>query len=106
MNYHRFAQSLWSARLQRGGDLSLSSVETLKILLEHFPCPALESLVDTAMGTYRESRGDSERAAIVVDRRWSDQVVPVLWSCASDRDRGGGTDHRDDNAMTRRLRGP
>jgi hypothetical protein len=85
MNYHRFALSLWAARLQRDGELSLSAFDPLQVLVERFPCPALQLLVETVMRTYRPRRSDGGNAAIAVDRRWSDRVVPVLWSCASDK---------------------
>jgi hypothetical protein len=85
MNYHRFAQSLWAARLQRGGELSLASFDTLRVLLEHFPCGALESLVTAVMAQHQGTGAETNRAAIAVDRRSADRVVPVLWACASER---------------------
>ncbi len=86
MNYHRFAQSLWATTLLRDGNLPLASFEGLTILLEHFPCPALESLVDTVT-TRRsaETKGENERASLVVDRASSDRAVRLLWTCASDK---------------------
>jgi hypothetical protein len=84
MNYHRFAQSLWATKLQRGGVLPLASFDGLTILLEHFPCPALKSLVDAVMTKYQE-RGQGDRAAILVERRWGDRAVPLLWACAADK---------------------
>ncbi len=85
MNYHRFAQFLWATTLRRDGALPLSSFEELTILLEHFPCPALTSLVEAVTKRYADNRDQDERAKLVVDRASSDRAVRVLWSCASDR---------------------
>jgi len=85
MNYHRFAQSLCATTLLRDGALPLSSFEALTILLEHFPCSALTSLVETVTKRYADTKNENDRARLVVDRASSDRAVRMLWSCASDK---------------------
>lgn len=84
MNYHRFADSLWAARLRADGRLTLSSFDPLVILAERFPCPVLRALIDPLVRRHAVVTREEERAALVVDRSVSDRVVRVLWSCASE----------------------
>jgi hypothetical protein len=84
MNYHRFAESTWAAKLRRNGELTLSSFDPLVILAERFPCPALRALIDPVVRRWAAVTREEERAAVTVDRGVSDRVVRVLWSCAGD----------------------